>query len=86
MKNMKMTVSMKMEIKTQTKKQAEAEEEEEERERKGCAVPGKDSHNNTIRTLEQSLLATDTDGHADTESGTSRECAVRVPKFRQPAD
>ena len=45
-----------------------------------CAVPGKDSHNNTIRTLERSLLAADTDGYADTESGTSHECAVRVPK------
>ena len=38
------------------------------------------SHNNTIRTLERSLLAADTDGYADTESGTSHECAVRVPK------
>ena len=47
---------------------------------KSCAVPGKDSHNNTIRTLERSLLAADTDGYADTESGTSHECAVRVPK------
>ena len=48
-----------------------------------CAVPGKDSHNNTIRTLERSLLAADTDGYADTESGTSHECAVRVPKGLQ---
>ena len=38
------------------------------------------SHNNTFRTLERSLLAAGTDGYADTESGTSRECAVRVPK------
>ena len=45
-----------------------------------CAVPGKGSHNNTIRALERSLLAADTDGYADTESGTSHECAVRVPK------
>ena len=43
-----------------------------------CAVPGKGSHNNTIRTLERSLLAADTDGYADTERGTPRECAVRV--------
>ena len=48
-----------------------------------CAVPGKGSHNNTIRTLERSLLAADTDGYADTESGTSHECAVRVPKGLQ---
>ena len=45
-----------------------------------CAVPGKGSHNNTIRTLERSLQAAGTDGYADTESGTSHECAVRVPK------
>ena len=38
------------------------------------------SHNNTFRALERSLLAAGTDGYADTESGTSRECAVRVPK------
>ena len=36
------------------------------------------SHNNTIRTLERSLLAAGTDGYADTKSGTTRECAVRV--------
>ena len=48
-----------------------------------CAVPGKGSHNNTIRTLERSLLAADTDGYADTESGTSHECAVRVLKGLQ---
>ena len=51
--------------------------------RRICAVPGKGSHNNTIRTLERSLLAADTDGYADTESGTSHECAVRVPKGLQ---
>ena len=45
-----------------------------------CAVPGKGSHNNTIRTLERPLQAAGTDGYADTESGTSHECAVRVPK------
>ena len=45
-----------------------------------CAVPGKDSPNNTIRTLERSLQAAGTDGYADTESGTSLECEVRVPK------
>ena len=28
----------------------------------GCAVPGKDSHNNTIRALELSLQAAGTDG------------------------
>ena len=33
------------------------------------------SHNNTIRTVERSLLAADTDGYADTESGTVRDCA-----------
>ena len=48
-----------------------------------CAVPGKGSHNNTVRTLERSLLAAGTDGYADTESGTSHECAVRVPKGLQ---
>ena len=52
-----------------------------------CAVPGtmvRTSHNNTIRTVERSLLAADTDGYADTESGTSSRCAVRVPKgYRQ---
>ena len=38
-------------------------------------------HTTTLSvTLERSLLAADTDGYADTESGTSRECAVRVPK------
>ena len=42
-----------------------------------CAVPGKGSHNNTVRTLERSLLAAGTDGYADTESGTPLECAVR---------
>ena len=45
-----------------------------------CAVPGKDLHNNTIRILERSLQAAGTDGYADTESGTSSRCAVRVPK------
>ena len=45
-----------------------------------CAVPGKDSHNNTILTLERSLQAAGTDGYADKESGTSSRCAVRVPK------
>ena len=34
-------------------------------------------NNNTFRTLERSLLAADTDGYANTESGTTRECAVR---------
>ena len=45
-----------------------------------CAVPGKDSHTNTILTLERSLLAAGTDGCADEKSGTPLECAVRVPK------
>ena len=40
----------------------------------------RNSHNNTLRTLERSLQAAGTDGYADTESGTSHECAVRVPK------
>ena len=40
-----------------------------------CAVPGKASHNNTIRTLERSLLAADTDGYANAKSGTVRDCA-----------
>ena len=43
-------------------------------------VPGKDSHNNTILTLERSLQAAGTDGYADEKSGTSPECVVRVPK------
>ena len=37
-------------------------------------------NNNTIRTLELSLQAAGTDGYADTESGTSSRCAVRVSK------
>ena len=48
-----------------------------------CAVPGKDLHNNTIRILERSLQAAGTDGYADTESGTSSRCAVRVSKGLQ---
>ena len=43
-----------------------------------CAVPGEDSHNNTILTLERCLLAAGTGGYADEKSGTSLECAVRV--------
>ena len=35
------------------------------------------SHNNTIRTVERSLLAADTDGYANAKSGTTRECAAR---------
>ena len=45
-----------------------------------CAVPGKDSHNNTVLTLERSLQAEGTGGYADEKSGTSPECVVRVPK------
>ena len=33
------------------------------------------SHNNTIRTVERSLLAADTDGYANAKSGTVRDCA-----------
>ena len=44
----------------------------------GGAVPGKDSHNNTFRALELSLLAAGTDGYADTEGRTTLECTVRV--------
>ena len=40
----------------------------------------RNSHNNTFRTLERSLQAAGTDGYADTESGTSSRCAVRVSK------
>ena len=45
----------------------------------GAAVPFRVRilHNNTIRTLERSLLAADTDGYADAKSGTLRMCAVR---------
>ena len=32
-------------------------------------------HNNTIRTVERSLLAADTDGYANAKSGTVRDCA-----------
>ena len=32
-------------------------------------------HNNTIRMVERSLLAADTDGYANAKSGTVRDCA-----------
>ena len=42
-----------------------------------CTVPFRVRipHNNTIRTVERSLLAADTDGYANAKSGTVRDCA-----------